>query len=177
MAQFLVFHQKLNFGIISQNTRKSKYPTFFVLFIFTGFLYFVLNILSGIVVNISQYTVLEIEIEHHLNFAKSISIISRLNFSQIIRSKYYLIHKIIFFSINVFLNAITREYIIISESNFVPDINKQVFSSNSQNVFMLGIHSIKFKVSVSFCMNFWKVLGLFDLQFFGGAICLLFMKS
>lgn len=91
--------------------------------------------MPGIVVNISQYTVLEIEIEHHLNFAKSISRISRLNFSQIMRyiiicnifiilSKYYLIHKIIFFSINVFLNAITREYIIISESNFVPDINK-----------------------------------------------------
>lgn len=80
--------------------------------------------MSGIVVNTSQYTVLEIEIEHHLNFAKSISRISRLNFSQIMRSKYYLIHKIIFFSINVFLNAITREYIIISESNFVPDINK-----------------------------------------------------
>ena len=42
------FH-KLNFGSGSQKTRKNRYQTFLVLSSFTGFLYFVPNILSRIV--------------------------------------------------------------------------------------------------------------------------------
>ena len=42
--------QELNFGISSQKTRKSRYQTFLVLTSFIGFLYFVPNILSEIVV-------------------------------------------------------------------------------------------------------------------------------
>ena len=41
--------QKLNFGSSSQKTRKSRYQTFLVLSSFTGFLYFVPNILPRIV--------------------------------------------------------------------------------------------------------------------------------
>ena len=41
--------QKLNFGSSSQKTRKSRYQTFLVLSSFTGFLYFVPNILARIV--------------------------------------------------------------------------------------------------------------------------------
>ena len=41
--------QKLNFGNSSQKTRKSRYQTFLVLSSYTGFLYFVPNILSRIV--------------------------------------------------------------------------------------------------------------------------------
>ena len=41
--------QKLNFGNSTQKTRKSRYQTFFILSSFTGFLYFVPNILSQIV--------------------------------------------------------------------------------------------------------------------------------
>ena len=42
--------QKLNFGNSSQKTRKSRYQIFFALSSFTGFLYFVPNILSKIAV-------------------------------------------------------------------------------------------------------------------------------
>ena len=42
--------QKLNFGNSSQKLRKSRYQIFLVLSSFTGNLYFVLNILLGIVV-------------------------------------------------------------------------------------------------------------------------------
>ena len=41
--------QKLNFGNSSQKTRKSRYRTFLFLSSFTGFLYFVPNILPKIV--------------------------------------------------------------------------------------------------------------------------------
>ena len=41
--------EKLNFGKRSKKTRESRYKTFLVLSIFTGFLYFVPNILSRIV--------------------------------------------------------------------------------------------------------------------------------
>ena len=41
--------QKLRFGSSSQKTRKSRYQTFLVLSSFTGFLYFVPNILPRIV--------------------------------------------------------------------------------------------------------------------------------
>ena len=41
--------QKSNFGNGNQKTRKSRYKTFLVLFSFTGFLYFVPNILPRIV--------------------------------------------------------------------------------------------------------------------------------
>ena len=41
--------QKLNLGNSRQNTRKSRYQTFLALSSFTGFLYFVPNILSRIV--------------------------------------------------------------------------------------------------------------------------------
>ena len=40
---------KLSFGNSSQKTRKSRYQTFLFLTSFTGFLYFIPNILSGIV--------------------------------------------------------------------------------------------------------------------------------
>ena len=43
--------QKLNFGNISQKTRKSRYQTFLARFSFTGFLYFAPNILSRIAVS------------------------------------------------------------------------------------------------------------------------------
>ena len=46
--------QKLNFGNSSEKTRKSKYQTFLVLSSFTGFLYFVSNILSRIVDTLSS---------------------------------------------------------------------------------------------------------------------------
>ena len=47
--------QKSNFGNGSQKTRKSRYKTFLVLFSFTGFLYFVPNILPRIVVSPSHF--------------------------------------------------------------------------------------------------------------------------
>ena len=47
-AQYLF--QKLNFGNSSQKARKSRYQNFLVLSSFTGFIYFIPNILSKIVV-------------------------------------------------------------------------------------------------------------------------------
>ena len=81
------FH-KLNFGSSSKKTRKSRYQTFVVLFSFTGFLYFVPNVLLRMispnkVLVLTWPSLLQTLIFRHFLYYKSISPIFKENIKQV----------------------------------------------------------------------------------------------